>query len=245
MKIALALSGYFDSKRDSSSLGLDGFNHIKNRILDNNNVDVYIHSWDLENRNVIEDLYGPWIKESVFEEQINFKPAFYDNELDKYPIRQGVTMFWNVFSQFYSIQQTFKLIEEHYDVAIKARFDLGRINRQSSGPFNRNNPYAVQCINFDSSLDMSQIYMAKWQQSYLDNEGPADMWFYSGWENMQNFCRLYDIARSDVRYNSEYAKWAIESSNDPHVTNTIKAWKWFFIKTGLWDKKFLLDTEWE
>jgi hypothetical protein len=245
MRTALFLHGYFDSCRDSTSKGSDGFSHVHNRILKDNDVDIYIHSWDLENQSEIEDIYSPWIKRSVFEKQIDFRPVFYNNGLDKYPKRSGVTHFWNVLSQFYSVQESFKLVsdETEYDVWIKSRFDLGRINRSSSGPHNKNNPYAVQCINFDPTLDMSKVYMAKWQQKYLDEEGPADMWFYSGPENMKNFQSLYDISVRDIKYNSEYVEWAGPKHGGP--INTIKAWKWFFVTTGLWEKKELLMTEWE
>ena len=245
MKIALSLSGYLNSTRDKSSHGIDGFDHIKNKILDNNDVDVYIHSWDIPNQNLIENMYKDWIKDCKFEKQIDFMPVFYANKLDQIRHNPGYNHFSNVFSQYYSIQESFRLIKHEYDIVIRARFDLGRVNRNTSGPFSKNNPYAVQCINLDTKLDMSKVYMAKWQQDYLDNEGPADMWFYSGWDNMKHFCNLYDILSSDIRHDSSYAEWAINSSTNPWVLNSIKGWKWFFIKTGLWDKKFLLTSEWE
>jgi hypothetical protein len=50
--------------------------------LDGNDVDVYIHSWDTKNKEVIENLYSTLIKKSVFEPQIDFKPLFVKNGLD-------------------------------------------------------------------------------------------------------------------------------------------------------------------
>lgn len=243
MKIALCLHGYFNSSRDLSSLGEDGYYYIKKNILDGNNVDIYIHSWDLDNKQIIESLYGKLIKKSIFESQIDFKPLFEKNNLHTYPIRGGATPFWNVFSQFYSVQKSFELMNEskiEYDCVIKSRFDLGRINRNSSGP-GFGNPYAVQCINFNPNYDMENFYMANWQ--YLDTEGPADMWFYSNKKNMDNFLKLFDIMSEDVKIGSEYQKWA--GHEDGGLVNTIKAWKWFLLKTGLWDKKSLLETIWE
>lgn len=245
MKIALALSGYFNSKKDSSSMGIDGFKHIKNKILDNNDVDIYIHSWDLDNQHLIQDIYSDWIVASRFEEQKDFMPIFIKNNLNKIPHNPGYSHFTNALSQYYSVQESFRLIQPSYDIVIRARFDLGRINRNTSGPFNSGNPYPVQCINLDTTLDMDKFYMAKWKQSYLDNEGPADMWFYSGWDNMKHFCNLYDLLSSDIKYGSAYEKWAIDSSNNQWVLNVIKGWKWFLIRTGLWDKKVLLTSEWE
>ena len=244
MKIALCLSGYFNSSRDKNSLGIDGYEHIKKHILDGNDVDIYIHSWDLHNQGIIEKIYGHLIKSSIFEAQIDFKPNFIKNGLNNFPIHYGATPFWNVFSQYYSVQKSFELMinyNVYYDCVIKSRFDLGRINRNTSGPHNLQNPYPVQCINFDLNLDMTKFYMANWQ--YLETEGPADMWFYSNKENMSNFSKIYDILSNDIKINSEYQKWA--GSNDGGMVNTIKCWKWFLLKTNLWHKKIALETKWE
>lgn len=188
MKIALCISGYFNSSRDSASLGIDGFQHIKKHILEGNDVDVYIHSWDVNNEQHIRDLYGDLIKKAIFENQLDFKPIFEKNGLHNIPVHHGATPFWNVFSQYYSVQKSFELMVNsnvNYQCAIKARFDLGRVNRMTSGPHNQNNPHPVQCINFNPNLDMNYFYMADWQ--YIDTEGPADMWFYSSAENMSIF----------------------------------------------------------
>ena len=243
MKIALCLHGYFNSSRDNTSLGIDGYNHIKKNILDGNDVDVYIHSWDIDNIDKIKELYGDITKDSLIEPQIDFKPLFIENGLDTVTVHSGATPFWNVFSQFYSVQKSFELMASSgidYDCVIKSRFDLGRINRSTSGP-GLGNPFAVQCINFRPHYDMDNLYMANWQ--YLDTEGPADMWFYSNKENMSNFAKIFDILSADVKIGTDYQKWAGEA--DGGLVNTIKAWKWFMIKTGLWDKKAPLETIWE
>jgi hypothetical protein len=243
MKIALCLHGYFNSSRDGLSLGVDGYSHIQKHILQNNDVDVYIHSWDLDNAHLIDSLYKDITKNRIIESQIDFKPLFYKNNLHTYPMREGATPFWNVFSQFYSVQKSFELMIESgvsYDCIIKSRFDLGRINRNTSGP-GLGNPLAVQCINFNPEYDMNGLYMADWQ--YLDSEGPADMWFYGNAEVMNNFSKVFDIVSNDVRIGSEYQQWAGES--DGGLINTIKAWKWFMVKTGIWDRKRTLSTIWE
>jgi hypothetical protein len=242
MKIALCLHGYFNSSRDLTSFGVDGFDHIKKHIL-SDNVDVYIHTWDTVNESKIKQLYGPWIKNILVEEQIDFKPLFYRNNLHTLESRPGVTPFWNAFSQFYSVSESFKLMIQSnidYDVVIKSRFDLGRINRNSSGP-GLCNPFPVQCINFQPHLPMNKFYMADWQ--YLDTEGPADMWFYSGIDLMKNFSKLYDIISEDVRVGSEYSEWC--GPEDGGMLNIIKAWKWFLLRTDLWSKKQTLQTYWE
>ena len=243
MKIALCLHGMFDSPMDKTSNGLDGREYIQKHIMDKGDVDVFIHSWDVDNKEKIKELYGSITKDYIIEPQIDFKPLFIENGLDTVPVHTGATPFWNVFSQFYSVQKSFELMLKSnikYDCVIKSRFDLGRINRNISGP-GLGNPYAVQCINFKPDYDMENLFMANWQ--YFDTEGPADMWFYGNMEIMSNFSKIFDILSVDVKIGSEYQRWA--RANDGGLVNTIKAWKWFMVKTGIWDKKAPLETIWE
>lgn len=243
MKIALCLAGYFDSLTDPTSRGMDGFNHINNNILKKGDVDVFIHNWQPDIKNQLIDLYKP--KNFLIEKQIDFSYIVKERGLDKIlnPRRTPFT----ILSHFYSVQKSFELcflykkkMNINYDVIIKSRFDLGRINRNSSGP-HLANPFPVQCINFNTSLDMNNVYMANW--NYIDTEGPADMWFYSNCKNMESFINVYNIIFEDFKFGSNYHNWAGESNGG--MINSIKAWKWFFVKTGLWEKKKLLDTIWE
>jgi len=253
MKVALCLSGYFSSQKDKSSLGKDGFEHIKANILSKADVDVYMHCWNDDKKNEIEELYAPFIKASKFEKQIDFKTVFHDNGLDKYPIHG--TPFYNIFSQFYSIQESFKLLYQNnfrqYDFVIKSRFDLGRINRKNTSPiidlYNRvrgnGRIYPVQCINFDPSLDNNNIYFPKWAKHRIDSEGLADMWYYSSTINMKKFLCIYDFMINEIVANSEYTDWASNERGGP--LNAIKALKYFLIKNELWDEVELLKTKWE
>lgn len=64
MKIALCLHGYFDSQTDSRSLGEDGFEHIRSRVISVSEklgfeVDSYIHSWEPHLHEKINTLYKP------------------------------------------------------------------------------------------------------------------------------------------------------------------------------------------
>ena len=60
MKVALCLHGYFDSKMDVTSKGSDGYQHIKKNILDKADVDVHIHSWDIDICGDLQQLYAPY-----------------------------------------------------------------------------------------------------------------------------------------------------------------------------------------
>ena len=79
MKIALCLSGYFNSPKSPNSFGEDGFEYIKKHILNGNTVDVFIHSWDISNKDIIERLYDNLIKDCPFEEI----PIKYKKEVSK------------------------------------------------------------------------------------------------------------------------------------------------------------------
>lgn len=74
LKIALCLSGYFDSLKDSSSFGDDGFLYIKKHILDErkngHEIDVFFHNWQPNLQDKLIQLYNP--KKYIIEHQIDF-----------------------------------------------------------------------------------------------------------------------------------------------------------------------------
>jgi hypothetical protein len=237
-RTAVCISGYFNSQKDLTSKGVDGYKHLEEHVFSKVDTDVYIHSWDLENKQQILDLYGDKLKGFLFEPQADFEP------ISTLPKPDGRVPQSVLFSQFYSLQRSFELLNlsnEQYDSVIKTRFDVGRINRNTSGPHNPSNPYPVQCINFNPNLDMSKFYMANWQ--YLETEGPADMWFYSNQENMMHFADIFNLLYKDMVSGGEMERWA--GPNDGGVVNGIKSYKWFLIQKGLWDNKITLDTIWE
>tara|TARA_R110002020_G_scaffold125648_1_gene282975 strand:- start:812 stop:1522 length:711 start_codon:yes stop_codon:yes gene_type:complete len=236
MKIALCLHGKFDSLTDSSSKGNDGYEHIKNRILSKCNPDIFVHSWDEQEKENILGLYKP--KGYKFQKQINFSPLTQHLGIIPNPPRTPNT----ILSHFYSVSESIKLAceKDNYDIIIKARFDLGRINRRTSGPQNAENPFPVQCITFDPHLNMNQLHMANWQ--YLDSDGPADMWFYSSGKNMSHLKDLYSFALKCFDLNSAYTK-SLDSLND--LPNAVKLYKAFYIEKQLWEKKNLINTIFE
>jgi hypothetical protein len=237
MKVAICLAGYFNSLKDQTSKGIDGFDHLKRHVISKvDQVDVYIHSWDLENREKIINCYAPWIKSCKFEEQ-----KIFDSTTEVNP---GYQSLHSIKSQFYSVSESFRLIPlakfETYDWIIKSRFDIGRINRNSAGPHNLQNPYPVQCINFDPNLPKDKFYLANWK--YFDTEGPPDMWFYGDPSSMKHF-RFLDDCMLDMLKNPQYINWC--GDKDGGVYSPIKGYKFFLGFTGLWDKKHPLETTWE
>lgn len=241
MKVALCLHGLFDSITDSNSRGIDGYNHIKKNILDKVDTDVFVHSWEIEKLNKITELYNP--KSSSFEGQKDFSSVINKNKLNT--LQSPPRPPQSVLSHLYSVSQSIKLAlesEVEYDIIIKARFDLGRINRNTSGP-GKHNPYPVQCINFQTDIEKDKIYMANWQHFHM---GPADMWFYGSPNVMKNFTTLYKSLEKNMRVDSEFHQFAYQIENNPNdLSNAIAFYKWWMIKNGLWNKRINLDTIWE
>jgi hypothetical protein len=241
MKVALCLHGLFDSSTDINSKGLDGYNHIKKHILDVVDTDVFVHSWEIEKLDEITKLYNP--KSSIFEGQKDFTSIVNKNKLNTLSAPPRAP--FNVLSHLYSVTESVKLAfksEVEYDIIIKARFDLGRINRNTSGP-GKGNPYPVQCINLQTDIEKDKIYMANWQHF---NMGPADMWFYGSPKIMNPFTSLYKSVENNMKLDSEFHKFATSIENNPNdLSNSIAFYKWWMIKNGLWDKRIKLDTIWE
>lgn len=241
MKIALCLHGYFSSLTDNTSLGLDGYAHIKEHILSKGNVDTFIHSWDLANKHIIEELYKP--KGSIFEQQRDFSNIVQERNLDSLPNcpRKPET----VLSHLYSVEAVMNLpfiVSKEYDIVIKARFDLGRINRATSGP-GRGNPYAVQCINFSPQIQQERLYVADWNHFHM---GPADMWYYGSGDVMKKFTTLYQDFLQDFHIGSSYDKFAREIENNPgDISNAIAYYKYWMIQKDLWNNRINLPTQWE
>jgi len=244
MKAALVLGGYFDSTKDSSSKGFDGFQHIKKNILEKIETDVFIHSWQPEIKNTLVDLYNP--KSIISETQIDFSHILSERNL----YQKNLSFYENMgrlnsdrFSHLYSFSKAFELVrnyekkvEKDYDIVIKGRFDLGRINRNTSIEF------PVQCINFDKDLDMSKIYFAYWNQLEY---GPADMWWYSNSINMRKFANLYNKSLNDYWYIGSNFYNNFSDDQKFQIFNIHCVLKQFLIDNDLWEKSSYLKTIWE
>ena len=241
MKAALCLHGLFDSSVDISSTGMDGYNHIKKNIIDVIDTDVFVHSWETENMNTINKLYNP--KLSIFEGQKDFSSIIGINGLNTLTSPPRAPQ--SVLSHLYSVTESMKLAfqtDTKYDVIIKARFDLGRINRNTSGP-GFTNPYPVQCINFKSNIEDDKIYMADWQHFHM---GPADMWFYGSSDVMKHFTTLYKSLEANMKLGGDFHKFAYNIENNPNdLSNSIAFYKWWMMENELWDKRINLNTIWE
>lgn len=243
MNIALCLHGLFNSLTDPTSNGVNGYRYIKKHILDKGNVDIFIHSWKIDNsiQDFIQNLYNPII--SVFETPKTFDEIITLRKLDT--IKNCPRKPHSVISHLYSVSEVLKLpykINKNYDIIIKSRFDLGQINRNTSGP-GKHNKYPVQCINLINEIKENYIYMANWE--YF-NMGPPDMWFYGDANIMKNFINLFDFLNLNLFIDSDYHKFATSiEGNYGDICNAIAIYKYWMLSNGLWDKKITLNTIWE
>jgi hypothetical protein len=241
MKIALCLHGLFSSTQDQNSSGFDGHQHIKKHILDKGDVDVFVHSWEEDKSDLIEGMYNP--KQMVFEEQRDFSDIVKERGLD---LLEGCPRSpQSVLSHIYSVSEVMKLpfqSNQRYDVVVKARFDLGRINRNTSGP-GLGNPYPVQCINFNPNVEADKLYNANWNHFHM---GPADMWFYGSEQTMNHFKNLYQTLEEQMYMGSDFHHFATQiEGNSGDLSNSIAFYKWWMIQNGLWENRINLETKWE
>jgi hypothetical protein len=76
--------------------------------------------------------------------------------------------------------------------------------------------------------------------------GPADMWFYGSPDVMVEFTTLFNFLDEQMKIDSEFHKFATKIENNRgDLSNAIAFYKWWMIKTDLWDNKINLDTIWE
>jgi hypothetical protein len=266
MKIALCLYGYFNNRRDKNA-GDKGYQYIKLNVLDKiKNVDTFIHSWEVDLKDMILKKYNP--QKSVFENQIDFNQIAIDSGIDENWINRGFNRKGTTYQQcsihaslsfYYSRWMAIKLKENYeeennfkYDCVIVSRFDLGHTSTWHRG-------YNVSLMPFDSNLDMSFIYSAMWKQL---NAGYADQWFFSDSKNIDLLGTMYEEAltnyfQKDSEYQSAIMNGWFDSNRVDQYSNEIlkqeKAiflykyprWqminnhilhKWHIFKIGLYDK---------
>lgn len=168
MKVALCLQGLSVGNNDKGDPVefLNAGKSIKSYIIDND-VDVFIHTWNTDNDSIskIKNLYKP--KKSIFEKQIMF-----DDTNTKY---HSIKSRW--YSQMKSIELKKQYEKENnftYDFVMVSRFDC------------------MFYVNIDFySLDYTKFYVSNWMKphSYI---GFLDYWFIANSSNMNLFGDLYN-----------------------------------------------------
>tara|TARA_R110001592_G_scaffold192795_12_gene439821 strand:+ start:7809 stop:8582 length:774 start_codon:yes stop_codon:yes gene_type:complete len=174
MRYALCLHGLIgslDGKSGASDSCLDvldlAYKHLSKYILDKNNIDIFIHSWDVEYTKEILEKFKP-IKSNI-EIQMQF---------------EGERRIKNHYSRWYSFMQSVKLKTEYenennfkYDGVMVSRFDVAWLNQIKFNKYN-----------------MDYFYVSQWYKGdkiRKDKNKIKDIWFLSSSKNINQFSNLY------------------------------------------------------
>ena len=268
MKIALCLHGYF-ANAGGIDASVKGHQYINRKLISRHDTDVFIHSWDLPNKDLVLSLYKP--TNHLFEEQLQFENEmsvinqdYFFGKDKKAPGMYGTNTVFKGLSFLYSRKAVVELKRQHenknnfkYDCVVLCRFDLGQRGKEYHQKY-----YATN-FNFNSSLDMNFVYSAYWNQL---NHGFADHWFFSNSSNMDKLSMLFDKVKDYYQPDSNYAQsvttgWP-DSSHYDEFSNEFflqikspklksfpkwacidnhKLYKWYLMDTGLYEKSKFID----
>jgi hypothetical protein len=178
MRHAICLHGLVGNIKGKSSefdVGADkvlelSYYHWIEHIIENNNADVFIHSWNTELSDKINNMFNP--KRAVYDKQIKFDiPDYVMGEENRKQAH---------YSRWYSTKKVAKLKEKYekennfkYDMVMVARFDIA---------WNKS-------ISFDA-LNPNIMYYGGWDRN--GNTKIKDFWFISKSKNIDNFSKLYN-----------------------------------------------------
>ncbi len=189
MKIALCLSGKagnankYVQGEETLELAKIGFKHFKENLIDQNDVDVFIHSWDKQFKDELIEMYQP--KGCIFQKQVQFG--------DHYNLRQ-----FCIKSKAYSNMRALEVLEKYekkhnfeYDAVMLTRFDLAiqrPINLESENleldNFYHNGPDPLHIKSPESCV-----------KACCDPKSPhyaiGDLVLLANSKNMKSFSKMY------------------------------------------------------
>ena len=219
MKVAICFYGLVGSISDKNGNGvlLDpmiGYKYYKEHVFDTNvEVDVFIHSWSVNSKDKLIELYKP--KKHLIENQIDFPdskkhPGFINDmggkvkmfllKLFKKESYKSLKALkekeaFRAHSRWYSVKQSIQLMRDYelensfeYDCVMSTRFDIAFFK-----------PVVFK------KYDLAYFYASHWNDSAQPNEsinanrlnhnegeGFLDFWFFSNSKLMYQFSKLYD-----------------------------------------------------
>lgn len=247
MRIALCIGNLAATGRHGAAAYELGYKHLnKNIISKYNNVDIFLHSYEPELKNILHKIYNPVY--SIFENRHDFSE--YANKLDPFIASQSIQNYETIFSMFYSrfvvgdLKKKYELKHNFkYDWVIFARYDL-------------TSAFHIVDLPFNAELDNNFLYSAMFDQI---NAGPMDQWFYGNSSDMDQLFSLYLNLNEYFQYDSEYINasknWFDSNKNDrfsceifkkqkcdepealPYNTliNAHYLYKWHLYKNGMWN----------
>lgn len=215
MKVALCLYGIVGGDSGKGGQGSSaetlkiGHRHYRQFLIDANaEVDVFVHTWSVDQKARIERLYQP--KRAIYEPQIKFKVPKW--------VRGDAERKNNHYSKWYSTKRTLDLKRVYeeannfkYDFVMTTRFDIALKTPFKFDGFDPDKFYAghwCKIVNANG-VDVFKggrgpLYGLLKKGAKIDNykhahtgyphtdEGLIDQWFFSGSKNMDAFASLYD-----------------------------------------------------
>ena len=181
--------------------------HFAKHILKaNENVDVFMHSWSEDRKEVLLDLYNPACH--YFEPQITFDfeyivgdPKGQGGEINRW--RDGKfkgldnLRFHALFSRWYSAKKAnqLRLMYEKqndikYDYVMITRYDLAYNVDIDFSSLNKDKFYAIPPLSVFSNGEI--------------HHGINDLWFISNSENMTNFLEIYEWIKNIKHFPHKY-----------------------------------------
>ena len=79
--------------------------------------------------------------------------------------------------------------------------------------------------------------MASWPDEWMLNEGPPDMWFYSNFENMKLFTKIYDSVENYMTIGTPFSDNISNRLGIGNISNASVLYKKFFEDNNLWDDR--------
>ena len=189
MKVALCFYGLLGGTKgksgDKQGSSLDvlnlAFPHYKNHILDKNDVDVFIHSWDEDLQSEIIEKYKP--KSYIFEPVAKFEIV---------PPLEDTQRVQNHCCRWYSCQQVNNL-KIQYEKNNNFRYDFVMLSRQDIA-------WGVD-VNF-SDFSTDYFYVPNWKHQFNGalmgypyggyNKSLQDCWCFSNSKNIDELCTVFD-----------------------------------------------------
>lgn len=207
MKIALCIGNLAARGKYGSDAYLKGYAHIKEALLNNYSMDVFLHSYEPSLSSQLLSFYNP--QKFHFENQVDFYEEYRGLNPLYCSYGNSTTMsYQNLFSMSYSRYVVGNLVKQHeeengfkYDWVIFVRYDISSASH-------------IEKIYFNSNFDNNYIYIPMFEQM---NIGPQDQWFYSKSDNARIIFSLYTKLKEYLANDSMYVTTAINgwiSSNE-------------------------------
>jgi len=222
MKIALCLHGYMSNAKGLDSF-VAGYHYIHQKILEGNDVDVFVHCWEPEQKQLYDLHYEKKTIRGEFETQKDFKnfdvcknQSWFDEGIDRARCPWPTNTIERTLSFLYSRKKSIYLKNSYekqynfkYDCTILSRFDLGNRGKECSQKY-----YATN-FNLKKDSSMDSLHCAFWDQF---NHGLPDHWFYGNSSVMTKIADLYEDVATYYDKDSEYVDSCLNGWVDSNLT---------------------------